>query len=81
MTALLKSAEDELAKAETLVRKRRNALWDPDSVEILRNNDNPTFYDYGYLREADTLCFWKRERAQVRNLLLGEGLFIPACVL
>ncbi|MER2560199.1 MAG: hypothetical protein ABTQ32_05760 [Myxococcaceae bacterium] len=79
--ALLKSAEDELAKAETVVRRRRNALWDPDAIEVLRNNDNPTFYDYGYLREADTLCFWKRERAQVRNLLLGEGLFIPACVL
>ena len=79
--ALLQQAEDELAKGEVVVRRRRNALWDPDGVEVLRNNDNPTFYDYGYLREADTLCFWKRERAQVRNLLLGEGLFIPACVL
>ena len=79
--ALLLEAEAELAKAEGFVSSRRRALWDPDSIELLRNKDNPTFYDYGYLREADTLCFWKRERAQVRNLLLGEGLFIPACVL
>lgn len=79
--ALLLEAEAELAKAEGFVSSRRRALWDPDSIELLRNKDNPTFYDYGYLREADTLCFWKRERAQVRNLLKGEGLFVPACVL
>ncbi len=79
--ALLAEADAELAKAEAFVTSRRRALWDPDPIEVLRNNDNPTFYDYGYLREADTLCFWKRERAQVKNLLRGEGGFVPACVL
>lgn len=78
---LLTEADAELMRAESFVSSRRRALWDPDPIEVLRNHDNPTFYDYGYLREADTLCFWKRERAQVRNLLKGEGLFVPACVL
>lgn len=77
----LAQAEAELSRAETFVSRRRRALWDPDATELLRVMPNPTFYDYGYLREADTLCFWKRERAQVRNLLRGEGLFVPACVL
>lgn len=77
----LAQAEAELSRAETFVSRRRRALWDPDATEVLRAMPNPTFYDYGYLREADTLCFWKRERAQVRNLLKGEGLFVPACVL
>jgi hypothetical protein len=72
----LEQAEAELSRAETFVSRRRRALWDPDATEVLRAMPNPTFYDSGSLREADTLCFWKRERAQVRNLLRGEGLFV-----
>jgi hypothetical protein len=79
--SLISEAEAEITKSETVVSRRRKNLWDPDPVEVLRNHDNPTVYDYGYLREADTLCFWKRERAQLRNVLLGESLFVPACVL
>ena len=79
--ALVTDAEAELARAELIVSRRRKRLWDPDPLEILRNHDTPTVYDYGYLREADTLCFWKRERAQLRNTVLGETVFVPPCVL
>lgn len=78
---LLTEADAELARAERIVSRRRRALWDPDPNEVLRNHDTPTLYDYGYLREADTLCFWKRERAQLRQVVLGESVFTPACVL
>ena len=36
---------------------------------------------YGYLCEADTLCYWERERVQVRSLVLGESETPPSCVL
>ncbi|MBL8918306.1 MAG: hypothetical protein JNJ54_05560 [Myxococcaceae bacterium] len=78
---LLSEAEAELARAEAVVSRRRKALWDPDPAEVLGNHVTPTLYDYGYLREADTLCFWKRERAQLRQAVLGESLFTPGCVL
>lgn len=77
----LAKADAELDKAKVIVARRRNALWDPDPKSILRNNDNPTFYKYGYLREADSLCFWSRERAQARQLILQTGDTIPGCVL
>ena len=80
-TKAIADAEATLATADTIVSRRRKRLWDPDPNELLRNHENPTVYDYGYLREADTLCFWKRERAQLRNAVLGETIFIPACVL
>ena len=75
------SAETDLALAKTIVARRRKALWDPDPKTILRNTVNPTFYQYGYLREADTLCFWERERAQARNAVLQAGQLVPGCVL
>ncbi len=78
---LLAQAELELALGKELVARRRKALWDPDPKPILRNTPNPTFYQYGYLREADSLCFWERERAQARNVVLQAGLSVPGCVL
>ena len=77
----LTAAETELTAAEKIVARRRKALWDPDPNELLRDHQLPTVYDYGYLREADTLCFWRRERAQLRAAVMGETIFIPACVL
>lgn len=77
----IEKAEAELAASTATVARRRKAMWDPDPSELLHERANPSFYQYGYLREADTLCFWKRERAQVRNLLKGETNFVPGCVL
>lgn len=75
------AAEKELTYAKTIVARRRRALWDPDPRSILRDTPNPTFYQYGYLREGDSLCFWERERAQARNAVLQAGQTVPGCVL
>lgn len=78
----LAKAEAEWALGKDLVARRRRALWDPDPRTILGDDVvNPTFYQYGYLREANTLCFWERERAQARNVVLGAGISVPGCVL
>jgi len=40
---------------------------------------NATVYGFGYLMQADTLCYWQRERAQVAAIVDGPGDPIPAC--
>ena len=75
------AAETELATGKVIVARRRRGLWDPDPKTILRDTPNPTFYQYGYLREGDSLCFWERERAQARNAVLQAGQSVPGCIL
>ena len=56
--------------------------WDPEPLSLVAERQvNATFYQYGYLREADTLCFWRRERAQLRNAVLSRTELVPGCVL
>lgn len=79
--AAITSAEAELAAAKAITSRRRKGMHDPDVKPILRATPNATFYQYGYLREADTLCFWERELAQVRRLVLHTQDVVPGCVL
>lgn len=77
----LARADAALAAGEDAVRARHGALWSPEADLLLSEAwSTPTLYDYGYLREADDLCFWYRERAQVRNARLGEDESVPACI-
>jgi hypothetical protein len=77
----LAQADAHLATGKSIVARRRRAMWDPDPRPITANNANPTFYQYGYLREAFSLCFWEREGAQAKNVVLQAGLSVPGCVL
>ncbi|MBK9070880.1 MAG: hypothetical protein IPL79_07770 [Myxococcales bacterium] len=80
--AALAEVDAQLAAAELVVRRRHAALMEPSPSTILaRSISTSLLYQYGYLREADTLCFWHRERAQLRNAMLGETTAVPACVL
>jgi hypothetical protein len=76
-------AMDTVLEAARPVSARRHAaLHDPEGARLIaRRRPNATLYDYGYLREAATLCFWTRERTQVRNLVLHETSRVPVCVL
>lgn len=80
--ALLTEAETAEAAAETIVRRRHAALLDTDGATLISDRV-PTagLYDYGYLREADTLCFYARELAQLRNAVEGTSRPVPGCVL
>jgi len=81
-TAPLLSRMDALrTEAATVVSVRRSGMHDPRFRRLLATAPNNTLYDYGYLREANTLCFWQREAAQVRNLVEQAGLTVPGCVL
>ena len=74
-------AKAELVKAQRIAGRRRLAFHAPNSQQLISDGPNPSFYDYGYLRDANTLCFWRRELAQVRNLAEQAGVAVPGCVL
>lgn len=70
-----------LADGQAVVTRRHGKLWYPEPANLTQDVVNPTLYQYGYLRDADDLCFWRRERAQVRNLLLHTTDAVPPCVM
>jgi hypothetical protein len=79
--SIIAAAEAELDVAGALVaNRRRNFFWD-EPLKLIRDIENPTFYKYGYLRDANSLCFWRREVAQVHNLMRNNGETVPGCVL
>lgn len=79
--ALLATADAALDEAGRVVARRHAHLHDPEPSRLLDDGDNATVYHYGYLQEADTLCYWRRERAQARQLILGAADPVPGCVL
>ncbi|GDX82287.1 hypothetical protein LBMAG42_40980 [Deltaproteobacteria bacterium] len=79
--AALAEAELQLETGTGVIARRHSALHDLEFERLITDNANPTLYDYGYLTNADTLCFWRRERGQARALLLGEAWSDPGCTL
>lgn len=80
--AIIDEALKYLADGKVPVARRHKQLHDPDPAELIRTDvPNPTYYKYGYLREANTLCFWNRERVEVLRLIKGSTESQPACVL
>lgn len=78
----LAEARAARAAAEGIVTRRHAALFDPDGATLIRNRVTTSgLYQYGYLREADRLCFYDRELAQLENAALGMSLVVPGCVL
>ena len=80
-TATAKKRYDAAAKlleqAHTVVDDRHDDLHDAHQRRLVDATGNQTFYQFGYLRFADTLCYWKRELDQV-NAVLGATSAIPS---
>ncbi len=80
--ALIAQAEAELSPARAVVERRHAAMHDRDPPRLIASRARTlTLYQYGYLREADRLCFWERELALAKNVLLGMAERVSACVL
>lgn len=80
-TASLTDADSWFAAGAAVIAGRHAALHDDAAERLTTRNANPTLYDYGYLTNANTQCFWHRERNDVRKLLLGEAGSDPGCTL
>jgi hypothetical protein len=80
--ALLAAADAALARGQQIVARRHGHLHDPEPSRLVAaDSSNVTIYHYGYLYEADILCYWVRERAQARQLILGSNDAIPGCAI
>lgn len=72
-------ADAALADAQAVMDSH---VWHDDDTRFRDEDwDNTTIYDYGYLAHAQDLCFWQRERALARNVVLGEDNADPGCAL
>jgi hypothetical protein len=81
VASLLADADAALTDATKVVAHRHAHLHDPDPSRILDEGSNATVYQYGYLNEADTLCYWNRERGLFNQQILGSSDIPPGCVL
>jgi hypothetical protein len=73
-------AKGLLAQATAIVTARDADLHDTHGRRLLDNGANHTEYQYGYLRNADTLCFWNRELDQVESILGESNGVLPTCL-
>ncbi|HPH66746.1 MAG TPA: hypothetical protein PLF40_13405 [Kofleriaceae bacterium] len=74
------AALNALDEARKIVARRHRDLHD-GRPRLRELGNNATFYLYGYLFMADTLCFWERE---LRQMELETGMFAgaaPSCLL
>lgn len=77
----LAEAEGLLTRAKAVIARRHRRMHHPDPKSLVVDAPNPTLYQYGYLREAATACYWRRELAQLRTLVRGTTEAVPGCVL
>ena len=77
----LELAATTLESARAVVTRRHAALHDNVDGRLTVPGENPSLYQFGYLRWADELCYWSREYAQASNLAVGTELDVPACAL
>ncbi|MEO8699500.1 MAG: hypothetical protein ABI867_05625 [Kofleriaceae bacterium] len=78
--AELARADTLLAQGQAIVLERHGDLHDTHGRRLLDKVTNRTFYQYGYLNNADSLCFWKRELVQVGGILGSTSAIPPNCL-
>lgn len=71
----LARARKVTAQAAKVIARREQGYRYPVS-RLTAAYENPTSYDFGYLRQAHTSCFWERQDLQV-EILLTEGVAAP----
>lgn len=73
-------ADELLAEGRAIVERRHADLHSPTPENLIYVTTNATLYQFGYLKQAHELCYWERERAQMRRLTLGDDLSVPGCI-
>jgi hypothetical protein len=73
-------ARSLLGAAGEIVSRRHGDLHDGLGAKLLERTSNRTTYQYGYLNNADTLCFWNRELIQVEGILDNSTEIPPNCL-
>jgi hypothetical protein len=76
----VRAAEAALREAEKIVA-RRDLHLNYKTVDVTDNNRNPTIYQFGYLKQASTLCLWHRELQKLRQLMGDKEAAAPSCII
>ncbi len=81
-TGGLSAARAKTAAAKAVIVEREKS-YRFDLERLTGFYDNPTFYPFGYLRQAHTQCLWKR-REQFARLIIEEDALdstsdVPTC--
>lgn len=70
------------AEATTVVAHRLARFHAPNGDELVaERRPSALLYQYGYLRHANDLCYYRRERIELDNLAHGTGMTLPSCLL
>ena len=67
--------------AKAVVNRRHADLHSSHADRLIDDAQNATIYNFGYLKRADELCYWEREKIQLRNRILGESNGAPGCAI
>jgi hypothetical protein len=73
-------AAELLEQARAVVAARHGDLHDTHVRRLVDRTTNRTFYQFGYLFMAETLCYWRRELGQMQVILGTATAAPPACV-
>lgn len=72
--------QDLLSEAESVVERRHSDFHFPDGDRLVGFDINATIYQWGYLEQADQLCYWHRELVEIERLAMGSTKPVPTCV-
>jgi hypothetical protein len=75
------TAADQLATGTAVIHARHADLHDLRGRRLLDRTSNHTSYGYGYLYQADQVCYWNRELDQVDGALGDTDVTVPDCFL
>jgi hypothetical protein len=77
----LDRATELMAQGQSIVDRRHDDLHDSFGNKLIENQlPNRTFYQFGYLFMADTLCYWNRELVQVTGIVTSTSEPTPSCL-
>jgi hypothetical protein len=80
--AALADLDAAMMDARAVVTRRHADLHHPRGERLIEGGQaNVTLYQFGYLAQTDTLCYWEREKTLLDYFLRGESGPVPGCIM
>ena len=76
----LEAMDAAFDRGRVVVDRRHAALWFPRPDLLTKTRLNSTVYGFGYLKQAEELCYWARERTDLLNRLRNEENLVEPCI-
>jgi hypothetical protein len=80
--AALAELDAAMADAREVVLRRHRDLHHPRGERLIQGGQaNVTLYQFGYLAQTDTLCYWEREKTLLDYFLSDTSGPVPGCIM